>query len=315
MKALVTGIKGQDGFFLARHLIHSGYDVVGTSHENSSMFLVDDTIVPVHKLELTDYGQVKDLITTVRPQFIFNLAARASSSQLFDDPIATAEINGVAVVRFLEAIRNTDPSIRFCQASSCEVFSGVTESPQNENTRICPTNAYGAAKAFADHAIAAYRASHNIFACSAILYPHESPRRNKHFLVRKVVSAAVAISKGTEKQLVLGDLRTIRDWGWAPDYMSAMLKIAEHDIPMDFVLATGVGTSVMDVCETAFELVKLNWRSFLVQDISLKRGTDLVPKIGDASKAQTVLKWQPTVNFSDMIKILIDWELKESNGM
>jgi GDPmannose 4,6-dehydratase len=307
--ALITGITGQDGYYLSRQLISAGYRVIGTSRFDCDL-CIDNKRIRIEKLNLLDAAEILRVIEDVHPEVIFNLAARASSAQLFDDAIQTSEINGVSVVKLLEAIRRVDKTIRFCQASSCEIFSGATSYPQNENTPKCPTNAYGVAKAFADHAIAAYRASYNIFACSAILYPHESPRRNKHFLVRKVVSSAVAISKGTEKQLVLGDLGTIRDWGWAPDYMAAMLKITEYDSPMDFVLATGVALSVMNVCETAFGFVDLDWHDFVVEDISLKRGTDLVPKIGDSSKARILLKWQPTISFRNMIRALVDWELE-----
>jgi GDPmannose 4,6-dehydratase len=314
-KVLITGISGQDGFYLSKCLIDAGYDVVGTSHSAGTKVIIDGINLPIYYLTLLDYDDIKKLLAVVCPQIVFNLAARASSSQLFDDPIATSEINGVAVVRILEAIRQLNSGIKFCQASSCEIFSGTKVSPQYESTAKCPVNAYGAAKAFGDHVVSAYRSVHNIFASSAILYPHESPRRSNHFLVRKVTSAAAAIAKGKENRVVLGDLSTIRDWGFAPDYMKAMLKIVECDCPNDFIIATGIGHSVSDVCEIAFKFVGLDWNDYVYVDKSFQRGPDLVPKIGSPDRACGVLNWKPTLNFEDMIGYLVNFELEGKNAV
>jgi len=302
--AIITGITGQDGYYLSRHLIKSGYGVVGTSRSVCSLF-VDDVMVPVYKLDLLNTDEIADVFSKVRPHVVFNLAARASSAQLFDDAVLTAEVNGVSVVRLLEAIRRTNQDIKLCQASSCEIFSGVNVSPQNEDTPKMPINAYGAAKAFADHAIAAYRSTYGMFACSAILYPHESSRRNLHFLVRKVTNAAALISKGLMSNIEIGSLDAVRDWGWADDYMKALLLMTEQQQPKDFVVASGVGHSVKDVCDTAFKAVGLGWEKYVTINKNLGRGLDEVPKIGDATRAKTILGWAPSVSFEDMIKSLV----------
>ena len=302
--AIITGITGQDGYYLSRHLIKSGYGVVGTSRSVCSLF-VDDVMVPVYKLDLLNTDEIADVFSKVRPHVVFNLAARASSAQLFDDAVLTAEVNGVSVVRLLEAIRRTNQDIKLCQASSCEIFSGVNVSPQNEDTPKMPINAYGAAKAFADHAIAAYRSTYGMFACSAILYPHESSRRNLHFLVRKVTNAAALISKGLMSNIEIGSLDAVRDWGWADDYMKALLLMTEQQQPKDFIVASGVGHSVKDVCDIAFETVGLDWKKHITFNKNLGRGFDEVPKIGDATRAKTILGWTPSVSFEDMIKSLV----------
>lgn len=309
--ALVTGITGQDGYYLSKHLINHGYRVIGTSHRGICSILVDGINIPVYKLDLLDKVRIIDLIEFIEPDVIFNLAARASSAQLFDDPIETSEINGVAVVRLLEAIRQTKPGIKFCQASSCEIFSGVSISPQDENTPKMPTNAYGAAKAFGDHAICAYRATHNIFACSAILYPHESIKRDLHFLVRKITHAAATISKGMMESVAVGNLESVRDWGLASDYMIAMLKMVEQPDPQDFIIASGIGHNVAEVCEIAFEIVGLDWRNYVVVDNKFYRNDYNVYKIGNSSKARNILSWSPSMNFREMITHLVTEEMKE----
>jgi len=302
--ALITGITGQDGYYLSRHLIKSGYGVVGTSRSVCSLF-VDDVMVPVYKLDLLNTDEIVGVFNKVRPHLVFNLAARASSAQLFDDAVLTAEVNGVFVVRLLEAIRRTNHDIKLCQASSCEIFSGVNVSPQNEDTPKTPINAYGAAKAFADHAIAAYRSTYGMFACSAILYPHESTRRNLHFLVRKVTNAAALISKGLINSIEIGNLDAVRDWGLADDYMKVLLLMTEQQQPKDFIVASGIGHSVKDVCDVAFKTVGLDWKKHIIINKNLGRGFDEVPKIGDATFVKTTLGWTPSVSFKDMIKSLV----------
>jgi GDPmannose 4,6-dehydratase len=309
MKVLVTGIRGQDGWYLAQQMLAAGNTVVGTTHEAGPPDLdVGGQRVPLVQLDLADVTQIDRVIATVQPDAVFNYAARASSAQLFDDPLGTAAINGVAVAGLLEAIRRHDPRIRFCQASSSEIFAGTQVSPQDETTAVVPLNAYGAAKAFADHLVAAYRQTHGLFACSAVLYPHESPRRPVHFLVRKVARAAARIRAGVETSVTLGDLDAVRDWGYAPDYVDAMRRMLQAPEPRDYVLGSGQGHTVRQVCEIAFGHVGLDWQAHVAVDQDLKRAPERAPRIGNAARARRELGWQPTVSFSQLIAMLVDLE-------
>jgi GDPmannose 4,6-dehydratase len=213
-RVLVTGISGQDGWYLAKRLLELGHAVVGTTHRaNVGSVDIQGTLVPVLPLNSLDLASIQAVLRAQRPAAVFNLAARASSAQLFDDPLGTAEVNGLSVARWLEAIRRESPTTRFCQASSSEIFAGAASFPQDETTAVRPLSAYGAAKAYADHLVAAYRSAHSIFACSAVLYSHESPRRPSHFLMPKVARAVARIARGLEERVVLGDLSAVRDWG------------------------------------------------------------------------------------------------------
>jgi GDPmannose 4,6-dehydratase len=307
-KALVTGIAGQDGYYLAERLLELGYAVVGTSHraDASPTLRVGVHSVPVRRLDLGDPTAVDDIVRDERPDEIYNLAARASSAQLFDDPLASADINGVAVARLLESIRRHNPRARFCQASSREVFAGTDRAPQDESTPRTPISAYGAAKAFADHLVAAYRSTHGLFACSAVLYSHESPRRPPHFLVRKVTQAAARARRGDSDGVSLGDLGAVRDWGYAPDYVEAMRRMLQRPEPRDYVIATGVAHTVQDVCEVAFRQVGLDWRNHVRVDDKFKRPPDRVPALGNASRARAELDWRPTVDFERMIAQMVE---------
>jgi GDPmannose 4,6-dehydratase len=306
--ALITGIRGQDGWYLARRLLGLGYRVIGTTHQpdHAGAIAIDGRDVPVRALDLGDMAQVEDAIRSQRPTEIYNLAARASSAQLFDDPLATAEINGVAVARLLEAIRRHHPAARFCQASSGEVFAGATESPQDEATPRVTLSAYGAAKAFADHLVAAYRGTCGVFACSAILYPHESPRRPVHFLVRKVAHAAARIAAGLDRDIALGDLSAVRDWGYAPDTVEAMRLMLQQAEPRDYVVATGEPHTVRDVCEAAFAHVGLDWRRHVAVDDQLVRGPERALRIGNPARARAALNWAPSLTFARLIGHIVD---------
>jgi GDPmannose 4,6-dehydratase len=309
-RALITGVRGQDGWYLARRLLASGYTVVGTTHRQvgPAGLDIDGHRLPLRVLDLSSMSQVQALIREVRPNEIYNLAARASSAQLFDDPLATTDINGVAVARLLEAIDQTDNGIKFCQASSSEVFAGAQHSPQDETTGVAPLNAYGAAKAFADHLVAAYRSSRGLFACSAVLYPHESPRRPAHFLVRKVTRAAARIQAGIEPSVTVGDLEAVRDWGYAPDYVDALPRMLQAPEARDYVLASGQGHSVREVCEIAFGHVGLGWHAHVVVDPRLTRPPERVPRIGNAARARAELGWRPTLDFRQLIVELVEFE-------
>lgn len=310
---IVTGIHGQDGYYLAARLCELGKPVLGTTHraEAAGKLRLPSGEVPVVCLPLSDAAQIDGLIREQQPAAIFNFAARASSAQLFDDAVATADINGVGVARLLEAIRRFSPHTRFCQASSSEVFGQSPEaSPQDERTPRRPTNAYGAAKAFADNLVYAYRSTHGLFACSAVLFPHESPRRDPHFLTRKVARAAAWIAAGRQQNVTLGDLAATRDWGYAPDYVEAMRRMLEQPAPEDLVLASGQPHTVADVCAVAFARAGLDWRSHVIVDDAFKRPAEQTLRVGDPSRARAQLAWQPSVSFEQLIELLVDEEQK-----
>jgi GDPmannose 4,6-dehydratase len=307
-RALITGIAGQDGSYLAHRLCALGHSVVGTTHRSDApaSLPMGDRSVRLLRVDLASTDEVEELVRSERPDDIYNLAARASSAQLFDDPLATAEINGVAVGRLLEAIRRHSPGTRFCQASSREIFAGTDRAPQDETTARTPLSAYGAAKAFGDHLVAAYRSTFGLYACSAILYPHESPRRPAHFLVRKVTLAAARARAGSREGVSLGDLGAVRDWGYAPDFVEAMRLMLLQPEPRDYVIATGTPHTVEDVCAAAFGHAGLDWREHVRVDDRFKRPPDRVPAVGNPARARSELGWRPSLDFEAMIAEMVD---------
>lgn len=306
--ALITGIRGQDGRYLAELLIARGYTVVGTSHRQDvvSPINVSEKEVPVIYLDLADSRSIQRMLERLQPNEIYNLASRSSSSQLFDDAIATAKINGLSVVSFLESIRSVCPEARFCQASSSEVFGKAVESPQDENTPLRPRNAYGAAKVFAQNMVETYRDRYGVFACSAILYNHESPLRGKEYVTRKISASAARIAAGKETTITLGNLESRRDWGFAGDYVDAMWRMLQQSGPDDFVIATGETHSVRDLCELAFSRVGLDYRNHVTIDPQLMRGPEVVELCGNPSRALTELGWRPSVTFKELVYMMVD---------
>ena len=251
-------------------------------------------------------SQIEEVVRIGQFTEIYNLASRASSAQLFDDPLATADINGLAVGRFLEAIKSHSPSTRFLQASSSEVFAGSSTSPQDERTLRHTLSAYGAAKAFADHLVSAYRSTHGLFACSAVLFSHESPRRPPHFLVRKVARAAARIADGLQDTVTLGDLSAIRDWGFAGDYVEGMKLMLRAEKARDYVLSTGLPHTVRDVCEIAFQHVDLDWNDHVRIEEQSMRVADPVARVGNSSRARRELGWTPATSFDQLVKQMVD---------
>ena len=308
--ALITGILGQDGSYLGELLIRMNYRVIGTSHRADSVTEVSlaGTDVPVHPLDISNEGQIRAIFERFQPDEIYNLASRSSSSQLFDDPVATADINGLAIVRMLEAIKNICPNTRFCQASSSEVFAKAGQSPQDETTPLRPRNAYGAAKIFAQNMVEAYRERYGLFACSAILYNHESPRRGQEYVTRKVASTAVRIAAGLTKTLTTGNLDSRRDWGFAGDYVRAMWLMLQQDTPDDYVIATGETHSVRELCQLAFSRVGLDYRDYVAVDESLARGQEQTVLCGNSSKAIVQLGWKPSISFVELVNMMVDAE-------
>lgn len=307
--ALITGVSGQDGSYLSDLLLAKGYRVVGATSDRNRILPVGEKIEVVG-IDFLNQGMVEDLLREYKPNEVYNLAARASSRELWTQPILTGEVNALGVARVLEAIRGVDRKIRFVQASSSEIFGNTTEMPQTEATAICPRNPYGIAKAYGHWTTAIYREHHGLFACSCILYNHESPRRGLEFVTRKISRAVAKISLGLETELRLGNLDANRDWGFAGDYMQAMWLILQQALADDYIIATGETHSVREFCEIAFSHVGLDYRDHVVPDPDNFRSAETVSLVGNSEKAKRVLGWEPTVTFPGLVKMMVEADLK-----
>lgn len=311
--ALVTGVTGQDGSYLAELLLDRGYRVVGTTRSRTSSGLsrIEHLVDCIELVEddLLDQRRIERLLERVQPGEIYNLAARASSSDLNSDPVATAEVNGLAVTRLLEAIRVVNPRIRFFQALSSELFGIPEVSPQSESTPFSPTNAYAAAKLYAYWAVRIYREQHGLHASSGILFNHESPRRDVHFVTRKITRAVALIKAGRQKRLELGGLESQRDWSFAGDFVRAMLLIVAHPQADDYVLASGVTHSVREFCDIAFSRAGLDYARLVVVVPDLARSLDPQNRVGDPRKAEGRLGWKRQVSFEGLISMMVDHDL------
>ncbi len=309
--ALITGIAGQDGQYLSRLLVNKSYRVVGTSHRDRPKRLdsMSDS-VEIVPLDLTDEAALTALVREYAPDEWYNLAAYAVGSTMWNEPASIGEINGVAVARTLEVIRRTDPEIRFCQASSSEMFGHPKQSPQSEESDFAPRSPYGAAKLYAHNLVQIYRDHHSLFACSAILFNHESPLRTVDFVTRKVTLHAAKISLGLADELPLGNLDSHRDWGYAGDYMEAIWLMLQHTEATDYVVASGQTHSVRELCEVAFNHLGLDYRDHVVCADSAWRESEAVRLVGDSSKLRNLLGWRPQLGFSDMICAMVDSDLE-----
>ena len=307
--AIITGVYGQDGFYLANFLSKRGYRVIGLVRDGTRRHEHHRPNAEIISCNLLDGLSFREVLEKYAPREVYNLAARASSSQLSTEVELTAEINGLAVVRMLEAVKTVGRSIRFCQASSSEMFGMATESPQNEVTPFRPRNPYGVAKLMAHGMTGMYRTYFNTFACSAILFNHESPRRGHEFVTRKVTAAVARIKAGLSDLLELGSLDARRDWGYAPDYVDAMWRMLQAPKPDDYVVATGVSHSVRDLCKIAFDYAGLDYQKFVKADVIPAHSLDRFPLVGDASKAKSVLGWQPTVPFVEFVHQMVDADM------
>jgi GDPmannose 4,6-dehydratase len=310
-RALITGVGGQDGSLLARLLLDEGYEVAGVVRREPEAYAesLGDLITRIElvRADLLRHDSLLEALRETRPTEVYNLAAPSFVPRSWDEPIVTAEFAAVGATSMLEAIRQVDPGIRFYQASSSEIFGEPRETPQTEETAPSPLTPYGVAKAYAHFIAASYRKRYGMFTCCGILYNHESPLRPVQFLPRKVARAAAAISLGLDDELVLGDLTARRDWGYAGDYVRAMWLMLQHSEPGDYVVATGVSHSVEELVERAFAAVGLDWREHVRSDTSLYRGAaELHDLVGDASKARTVLGWEPEVSFEELVRLLVD---------
>jgi GDPmannose 4,6-dehydratase len=310
-RALVTGVGGQDGSLLARLLLDQGYEVAGVVRREPGAY-ADNLAGVLGRIELVaadllDRTSLADALRRTRPSEVYNLAAPSFVPRSWDEPVRTAEFAAVGATSMLEAIREVDPSIRFYQASSSEIFGDPRETPQTEETAPSPLTPYGVAKAYAHFIAGSYRRRYGMFTACGILYNHESPLRPVDFLPRKVARAAAAIALGLEQELVLGDLSARRDWGYAGDYVRAMWAMLQHSEPGDYVIATGVSHSVEELVEHAFGAVGLDWRDHVRSDPSLYRGTaELHDLVGDASKARRVLGWEPEVSFEELVRLMVE---------
>jgi GDPmannose 4,6-dehydratase len=312
-RALITGIGGQDGSYLAELLLESGYEVVGIvrpgapSYENLAHL---GGRIELHEADLLNQTSLAQALRAAAPAEVYNLAAPSFVPASWEQPVQTAEFAAVGATSLLEAIRTVDPEIRFYQASSSEIFGDPNETPQTEETPLAPVTPYGVAKAYAHFSARSYRHRYGLFACSGILYNHESPRRPLAFLPRKVAQGAAAISLGLADELVLGDLDARRDWGFAGDYVRAMWLMLQQDKPGDYVVASGLSHSVRDLVQQAFGHVGLDWQKYVRVDPVLERGkAELHHLVGDAAKARTVLDWTPDVSFTELVQLLVDADL------
>jgi GDPmannose 4,6-dehydratase len=310
-RAFVTGIGGQDGGYLAERLLAEGVEVHALAHEQEPT--PDAAGVEVHTGDLTRVDEVRALLLDLAPDEIYNLAAISSVARSWDQPDLTALVNGAAAVALMESALQVQDKrglqVHFVQASSAEIFGQPEATPQDETTPIRPVNPYGAAKAYAHLAADVYR-RRDLHAVSAILYNHESPRRPTRFVTRKITSTVAAIAEGRAERLILGNLDARRDWGWAPDYVDALVRAARAEEPRDFVVATGVSHSVRDFAAAAFHHAGIDdWESLVDSDPGLVRPADPTDLTGDASRARTMLGWTPTVGFEELVGRMVDADL------
>jgi GDPmannose 4,6-dehydratase len=313
--ALVTGLGGQDGSYLAELLLDEGYDVYGVVRRPQATYAeaLADVVdrVEIVDADLLHRDSLARALERTGAREVYNLAAPSFVPRSWDEPVLTAEFAAVGVTSMLEAVREVDPTIRVYQASSSEIFGEPTETPQREATPLNPVTPYGVAKAYGHFIAHSYRRRYGMFICCGILYNHESPRRPPDFLPGKVARAAAAISLGLEHEVALGDLDARRDWGYAKDYVRAMWLMLQQDESADYVVATGDSHSVQELVELAFARVGLDWRDHVRSDPALRRGAaELHDLVGDASRARRVLGWEPSIGFEELIGLLVDAEVR-----
>lgn len=327
-KALITGITGQDGSYLAEFLLQKGYEVHGIIRRSSSFntqridHLYSDPHCPETKIflhygDLTDGMGLRDVLTRVRPDEVYNLGAQSHVRVSFDQPVYTVQADAVGTIRLLEAIRDTGLKTKFYQASSSEMFGKAAEVPQKETTPFYPRSPYGCAKVFSFWQTVNYREAYGLFASNGILFNHESPRRGETFVTRKITRAATRIKENLQKKLYLGNLDAKRDWGFAGDYIEAMWLILQHNQPDDFVIATGQTHSIREFLDLAFNRVGLDWRKYVETDPRYFRPAEVDLLQGDASKAMRILGWKPKVSFKTLAAMMIDadWALAKKERL
>jgi GDPmannose 4,6-dehydratase len=312
--ALITGVTGQDGAYLAEWLLEQGYTVHGmvrrASTENFERINHLRDRIALHQADLLDQLSLVRLVEATQPDEVYNLAAQSFVPTSFDQPLLTGDFTALGVTRVLEAIRTVNRKIRFYQASSSEMFGKVQEEPQTEKTSFWPRSPYGVAKVYGYWITVNYRESYDIFAANGILFNHESPRRGKEFVTRKITDAVARIKLGVQQQLRLGNLAAKRDWGFAGDYVRAMWLMLQHHEPDDYVVATNEDHTVQEFVELAFEHVDLDWQKYVVVDPAFYRPAEVHTLRGDATKAREVLGWQVEVSFPELVRMMVDADLK-----
>ena len=321
-KALITGITGQDGSYLAEFLLEQGYEVVGMVRRTSTVNFtriqhIQDQVTLVQG-DLLDQGSLICLLQEYQPEEVYNLAAQSFVPTSWNQPVFTGDVTALGVTRMLEAIRTVDKSIRFYQASSSEMFGKVREVPQKETTPFYPRSPYGVAKVYGHWITINYRESYDLHATSGILFNHESPRRGLEFVTRKVTYGVAKIKLGLADELRLGNLESRRDWGYAVDYVRAMWLMLQQPEPDDYVIATGETHSIRELCEEAFGYVDLDWQQYVKQDERFMRPAEVDLLVGDASKAGRVLGWEPHITFQGLIHLMVEADvelLKKEHGL
>ena len=312
--ALITGITGQDGSYLAEFLLSRGYQVVGMVRRSSTVTFeriahIQDDLTIIQG-DLHDQSSLVDVMEQYAPDEVYNLAAQSFVPTSWNQPVLTGEVTGLGVTRLLEAIRLVKKDARFYQASSSEMFGKVRESPQNESTPFYPRSPYGVAKVYGHWITVNYRESYNMHAVSGILFNHESPRRGLEFVTRKITHGAARIKLGRAKELRLGNLESRRDWGFTGDYVEAMWRMLQQDEPKDFVIGTGVTHSVREFCQAAFDCLGLNYEDYVVQDPRFYRPAEIDLLVADPQQARNVLGWQAKVCFEELVHMMVDADLK-----
>lgn len=316
-RAMITGVTGQDGSYLAEFLLEQGYEVIGMVRRSSTLNFerihhIQDRLTLVSG-DLLDQASLIDILHEHRPHELYNLAAQSFVQTSWGQPVFTGEVTALGVTRLLDALRLVDPEIRFYQASSSEMFGKVCEVPQRETTPFYPRSPYGVAKVYGHWITVNYRESYNLFAVSGICFNHESPRRGHEFVTRKIARAAARIKLGLEHELRLGNLDAQRDWGYAVDYVRGMWLMLQQDQPDDYVLATGRTHTVERFAELAFEAVGLDYHDYVVQDPRLIRPADVDLLVGDPGKAREKMGWQAATSFEQLVNIMVEAELQANN--
>jgi len=316
-KALITGITGQDGSYLAELLLSKGYDVYGVMRRASTFNTsrIEHIFDPDDKAHIL-YGDladgIDDILYSIQPDEVYNMASMSHVKVSFEIPIYTGDITGLGVMRILEGIRKLNlKNTKFYQASSSEMF-GITPPPQNEESPFNPVSPYGCSKLYAYHATRTYRWGYNIFASNGILFNHESERRGLTFVTRKITRGASRIKLGLQDKLSLGNLDAIRDWGHSKDYMTAIHMILQHDKPDDFIIATGIYHTVKEFLSAVFEYLDMDWKEYVIYDDKYKRPNEVPALQGDSSKARKTLGWEPEIDFKTLVKLMVDHDMKEA---
>ena len=317
-KALITGITGQDGSYLAEFLLKKDYEVFGMVRRSSTVTYerishIQDRVKLIQG-DLLDQNSLIEALKASEPDEVYNLAAQSFVPTSWNQPVLTGEFTAMGVTRTLEAIRTVNPKIRFYQASSSEMFGKIQESPQKETTPFYPRSPYGVAKVYGHWITVNYRESYGMFSCSGILFNHESPRRGLEFVSRKVTNAAARIKLGLQKKLLMGNLDALRDWGYAGDYVEAMWLMLQQDKPDDYVIATGIAHSVKDLVQVAFEHLGLDWQEYVETNKNFLRPAEVDFLLGDTTKAKSMLGWQPKIAFEELIKRMVDNDLRLSRS-